>query len=182
MHRVSASSLHFLSPDFLVTLFSENNRIHFDGFLDEPTLLWNPRLRTSAGRFIPGSRKFPESFPAKIEVASYLCQEIDARSLINDTLAHEMIHYWLWIRRRSYGHTPEFLLKMKSMGVSRYNSVPCLRTPKYFYQCVNCKKDFSARKKLGPLACSDCCKRFANGQYDPRFKLILVNPGEFNYD
>ncbi|MEO5970776.1 MAG: SprT family zinc-dependent metalloprotease [Bdellovibrionia bacterium] len=182
MHRVSASSPDFLSPDFLTGLFSETNRTHFDGFLDEPILAWNPRLRTCAGRFIPGSRKFPESFPAKIEVASYLLEELDAIGLIRDTLAHEMIHYWLWVRRRPYGHTSEFLLKMKAMGVSRYNSVPRLGRLKYSYECVNCKKSFAARKKLGVLACSDCCKRFSKGNYDPRFKLILVNPVEVNYD
>jgi predicted SprT family Zn-dependent metalloprotease len=194
MHRVSApvsntlgnTSSNILGNIFVINLltrlFSENNRIHFDGFLDEPILIWNPRLRKCAGRFIPGSRKFPEAFPAKIEVASYLLKLKDASSQIDDTLAHEMIHYWLWVRCRPYGHTPEFLFKMKAMGVSRYNSVSRRRPFKYSYQCVNCRKDFPARKQLGDLACSDCCQQFSNGKYDPKFKLILVNCVGVNYD
>ncbi len=180
MHRVSASSPELLLPNFLIELFLENNRTHFDGFLDEPILLWNPRLRTCAGRFIPGSRKFPESFPAKIEIASYLLKESDAFCLVKDTLGHEMIHYWLWVRRRPYGHSPEFLLKMKEMGVSRYNWVPKPGTSGYSYKCVNCRKLFPARKKWDVLACLDCCNQFSEGKYDSRFKLILVNPVEVN--
>jgi len=101
---------------------------------------------------------------------------------MGDTLAHEMIHYWLWVRRRPYGHTAEFLLKMEAMGVSRYNPVPQLRPFKFVYQCLNCKKNFPARKRLGVLACSDCCEQFSQGKYDLKFKLILVNPIEVNYD
>jgi predicted SprT family Zn-dependent metalloprotease len=157
----------------LLTSFLEINNAHFDGFLDPPQLAWNSRLRTSAGRFIPGSRKFIMAFPPKIEIASYLSEEENAESLIYDTLAHEMIHYWLWVLKRPYGHTPEFLAKMKEMGVSRYNPVPRLRPYKYLYQCRICKKDFPARKKLGPLACASCCKQHAGGRYDPRFQLIL---------
>jgi predicted SprT family Zn-dependent metalloprotease len=162
-------------------LFLEINDLHFDGFLDIPDLCWNSRLRASAGRFIPGSRKFIKAFPPKIEIASYLVEEKNAPVLICDTLAHEMIHYWLWVRQRPYGHTPEFLSKMKKMGVSRYNPVPRVRPYKYLYHCLTCKKDFPARRKLGPLACADCCKRHAGGKYDSRFKLVLLQrarPGE----
>lgn len=161
------------TPDLLV-LFEEINQKHFEGFLDPPILHWNSRLRSSAGRFIPGSRKFPRAFPPKIDIASYLIEEKNALDLIKDTLAHEVIHYWLWVRRRPYGHSSEFLSKMKQMGVSRYNPVPRLRPLKYLYQCQTCNKDFPARRKLGPLACADCCKRYADGNYDVRFKLVLA--------
>lgn len=154
-------------------LFQEVNQQFFDGFLDCPDLVWNTRLRSSAGRFVPGSRKYFMTFPAKIEIASYLMEELKASELIRDTLAHEMIHYWLWVRKRPYGHTPEFLTKMREMGVSRYNSVPRLRPPKYLYQCQACKKDFPTQKRLGPLACAICCKAYSGGRYDARFKLIL---------
>jgi predicted SprT family Zn-dependent metalloprotease len=165
----------------LLALFLEINRVYFDGFLDPPLLHWNSRLRSSAGRFIPGSRKFWRAFPPKIEVASYLREEIKATALIYDTVAHEMIHYWLWVRRRPYGHTPEFLIKMKQMGVSRYNPVPRTRPYKYLYQCLSCQKNFPTRKKLGILACAQCCQKHSNGKYDPRFKLVLnrtLNAGE----
>jgi predicted SprT family Zn-dependent metalloprotease len=159
----------------LIALFDEINRLHFDTFMETPILAWNSRLRTCAGRFIPGSRKFWTECPPKIEVASYLLEEQNAEELIYDTVAHEMIHYWLWLRKRPYGHTAEFLARMKEMGVSRYNPVPRRRPVKYIYHCASCQKYFPARRILGPLACARCCKEFAYGKYDARYKLILCS-------
>jgi len=158
----------------LVLVFQELNQIHFDAFLDQPVLQWNSRLRSSAGRFIPGSRRFCESVPARIEIASYLLEEKDATVLIRDTVAHEMIHYWLWVRQKPYGHTPEFLSKMKKMGTPRYNPVPRARSFKYVYSCSTCKKAFPTRKKIGLLACGKCCKEFSEGRFDLQFKLVLT--------
>jgi predicted SprT family Zn-dependent metalloprotease len=154
-------------------LFERINSVHFDAFLEAPLLRWNSRLRSSAGRFVPGSRRFFREAPAAIEVASYLLEETNGLALVADTLAHEMIHYWLWVRRRPYGHTAEFMAKMRLMGVSRYNTVPRQRPPRYAYRCPACETEFLARRKLGILACARCCKTHANGRYDARFKLIL---------
>lgn len=166
----------------LKTAFAEINRLHFDDFLDAPVLEWNSRLRTSAGRFIPGSRKYWREYPAKIEIASYLLEEEASQTHIYDTLAHEMIHYWLWVRRRAYGHSAEFLTKMKLMGVSRYNPVPRKRPVKYLYHCATCNKYFPARKKLGPLACAKCCKEHSQGKYDVRFMLVLCQDQKIGGD
>ena len=158
----------------LLNLFQRVNEIHFDGFLEPPVLKWNSRLRSSAGRFIPGSRKWFLERPPVIEIATYLKEEIEAEKHLLDTIAHEMIHYWLWVRRRPYGHTPEFWEKMQLMGVSRYNPVPRLKPPKYLYRCPGCSRDFPARKKWGKLACATCCKTHSGGKFDIRFKLELV--------
>jgi predicted SprT family Zn-dependent metalloprotease len=157
----------------LLAAFTEINAKFFDDFLDPPLLSWNSRLRSSAGRFVPGSRKFFREAPPGIEIASYLLEETQAKDLVYDTLAHEMIHYWLWVRRQPYGHTPEFYSKMKAMGVSRYNTVPRTRKYRYVYRCSECTKEFPARKRLGVLACADCCKKHAGGKFDARFKLEL---------
>lgn len=158
----------------LEAIFEKVNEQYFDGFLEAPVLVWNPRLRSSAGRFVPGSRKWISEVPPRIEVATYLQEETAAETLIVDTVAHEMIHYWLWVRRRPYGHTEEFLQKMRAMGVSRYNPVPRLREPKYLYRCPACEKDFPTRRRLGVLACLECCKRESGGKFDRRFRLMLV--------
>ncbi len=158
----------------LEAIFQEINEKHFDGFLDAPVLAWNSRLRSAAGRFIPGNRKFFRQAPPTIEVASYLLEESGAEALIRDTVAHEMIHHWLWVRRKPYGHTEEFLTKMRLMGATRYNPVPKLRGPKYIYRCPACGKDFPARRKLGVLACLECCKKESGGKFDRRFKLEMV--------
>lgn len=164
----------FQKPElFLKKIFDEVNSAHFNGFLDVPLLLWNSRLRSCAGRFRPGSRKYLNEYPPRIEIASYLREEEQAFTFIRDTLGHEMIHYWLWVRRRPYGHTPEFYQKMEAMGVSRYNPVPRTRPYRYIYRCNSCCKEFPTRKKLGPLACAQCCKNYAGGRYDIRFKLVL---------
>jgi SprT-like protein len=170
------SGMHTEPPHLseLRQAFEEINRSHFDGFLEAPTLRWNSRLRSSAGRFFPGFRRLWKERPAAIEIASYLCEEPNSSALIRDTLAHEMIHYWLWIRRRPYGHTLEFSQKLKLMGVSRYNTVPRQRPYKYVYTCRSCAGEFKARRKLGPLACARCCKTHNGGRYDPRFRLELT--------
>ena len=157
----------------LAEIFNKINAESFDAFLDPPQLLWNSRLRASAGRFIPGSRKFLRARPPTIEIASYLLEEVQALDLIRDTVAHEMIHYWLWVRRRPYGHTPEFYARMRLMGVSRYNTVPRNRRYKYIYRCLACAKEFPARKRLGVLACADCCRQHTEGKFDRRFLLEL---------
>ncbi|MGK5082421.1 SprT-like domain-containing protein [Bdellovibrionota bacterium FG-1] len=157
----------------LLLVFEQINQKHFEGFMDPPVLRWNFRLRSSAGRFIPGSRKHLLDVPPVIEIASYLREEPEAEVLIADTLGHEMIHYWLWERRRPYGHTDEFWVKMCEMGVSRYNTVPRARPYRYLYRCAGCEKIYPARKRLGPLACAQCCKKHTKGRYDVRFQLYL---------
>ncbi len=167
--------------DQLLEFFQEINLRHFDGFLEPPVLKWNSRLRSSAGRFIPGSRKYFLQAPPTIEVASYLLEEERREELVKDTLAHEMIHYWLWVRRKPYGHTDDFWSKMTQMGVSRYNPVPRTRPYRYVYRCVACESEFPARRRLGRLACGKCCKRHAEGRYDLRFRLEFFRtalPGE----
>jgi predicted SprT family Zn-dependent metalloprotease len=157
----------------LSAYFAAVNQRHFDGFLEEPGLRFNSRLRASAGRFIPGRRNFLIDHPAIIEVATYLLSEPNARELIADIIAHEMIHYWLWVRRLPYGHTAEFRQKMRIMGVSRYNPVPRLRPYRYLYRCLGCQGEFPAKRRLGTLACRKCCKKHSGGRYDSRFKLHL---------
>lgn len=154
-------------------IFEKFNQEHFSGALALPVLRWNKRLRSSAGRFVPGSYRFLTTIHPVIEIASYLKTEERARELIADTLGHEMIHYWLWARRKPYGHTPEFWKKMQEMGVSRYNSVPRSRPYKYVYACPGCEKEFKTRKRLGRLACASCCNQHNRGKFDFRFKLVL---------
>lgn len=156
-------------------LFGEINEKHFDGFLDAPVLRWNSRLRSSAGRFIAGRRRFISMKPPVIEIASYLLKEENGYALVVDTLAHEMIHYWLWVRAKAYGHTPEFIKKMKQMGVSRYNPVPKRRPPKYLYRCIACTTEIPARRRLRKnVACAACCNQKNNGKYDLSFRLVMI--------
>ncbi len=157
--------------------FEQLNQQFFDGFLEPPVLRWNSRLRASAGRFIPGSRKWHVEQPPVIEIASYLLErEEDAGFWILDTLGHEMIHYWLWVRHRPYGHTEEFWQKMKAIGVSRYNQVPKRRPFLHMYRCPGCNQEFPTRRKLSKkFACAKCCKKHNRGFFDSKFRLEWVS-------
>lgn len=163
-----------LEVNLLIQYFHEWNDSHFEGLLALPELRWNSRLRTAAGRFSPPRRPFAwRGDSAVIEIASYLLEKTEGQELVRDTLGHELIHYWLWARGKPYGHTREFLQKMKSMGVSRYNDHPKRNPIRYLYRCLHCSKAYPARKKLQNLACASCCKKYSRGRYHARFKLVF---------
>ncbi len=158
----------------LSDIFSSLNQQHFSGELPLPKLTWNSRLRSSAGRFCPGSRNILKPRAPLIEIASYL-QELDDGLLhITDTLLHEMIHYWLWIKHKPYGHTPEFHHIMKRVGARRYNPVPKLSAVKYWYECPRCLHKSPARRRLGSVACLSCCKKWNQGKYHENFRLRIA--------
>ena len=156
----------------LVRIFSEWNLREFGGQLRIPTVRFNSRLKTSAGRFIP----HPSG--AIIEIASYLCEEENGENMIKDTLGHEMIHFWLWVNEKPYGHTSEFKEKMEAIGVSRYNSVPRHRPFKHIYTCKSCEQKIFVRKKLTKAACAACCNQYAEGKYHSHYILRLVASGD----
>ncbi|MGZ3704249.1 MAG: hypothetical protein ACXVC4_20835, partial [Bdellovibrionota bacterium] len=89
---------------------------------------------------------------------------------------HEMIHYFLWHRRRPHGHTPEFHRIMNKVGAKRYNPVPKERAFKHYYACPNCKKGFPTRRRLTASACMGCCQRFNHGRYSEKFRLERTAP------
>jgi predicted SprT family Zn-dependent metalloprotease len=156
----------------LVRIFSDWNLKSFGGKLPIPEIRWNPRLKTSAGRFIPGHDK------CIIEIAVYLSEESDADELIRDTVGHEMIHYLLWLQEKPYGHTPEFRKIMDAIGVSRYNPVPKQRPFKHCYECTSCDQKIFVRKRLEGAACAACCNQYSAGKYEVQYRLKLVASDE----
>ena len=171
MHRTFASS----KVVDLQKLFHEINRKHFGDILPLPKVSWNSRLRSTAGRFRPAKRRFrriPEE--ALIEIAAYLLEEEKGEELIRDTLAHEMIHFWLWVLKKPYGHTKEFHEKRREMGVGMYNPVPKRRPVKYRYQCPSCKREYPARRRLAQHACRKCCHEHNGGRFHHKFRLKLL--------
>jgi predicted SprT family Zn-dependent metalloprotease len=155
----------------LETIFHELNGRHFGTELPLPKLSWNSRLSSTAGRFCPGSRQPLRPRPPHIEVAAYLRDLPDGVQHVRDTMLHEMIHYFLWHRRRPHGHTPEFHQILKRLGAKRYNTVPRERPYKHWYECPECRQGFPARRRLGVSACAKCCERFNHGRYHEKFRL-----------
>lgn len=161
-------------PD-LTPYFDRINHQHFAGLLEPVELKWNRRLSKASGRFIPLRKRMGYRLEACIELASFLAFRPDFENQIENTMGHEMIHYWLWLRGQPYGHTAEFIRKMEEMGVSRYNRVTHQSISRYRYTCPVCSVGVDSSRILkGNLACSLCCKKYNNGRYDPRFKMIRV--------
>ena len=159
-------------PD-LNLIFEEWNHSHFGGELPPPVLRWNSRLRSSAGRFIPGRRLLSGGWrESVIEIATYLRDEAEALHHIRDTMGHEMIHYHLYLVGLPYGHGPEFRVMMRRLGVSRYNKNPKRQPEKYLYSCGTCGEEFRARRKWRkPRACKRCCVEHNGGRYSEKFRL-----------
>jgi predicted SprT family Zn-dependent metalloprotease len=153
----------------LESIFQDLNRIHFEAELPLPRLNWNSRLSSAAGRFCPGRVSLGQK--ALIEIASYLKGIDGGIDHIRDTMLHEMIHYWLWHKKRPYGHTAEFRQIMRRTGAKRYNPVPKLRPVKYRYQCPECLVTVPARRRLADVACAACCKKFNAGVYSKKYRL-----------
>jgi predicted SprT family Zn-dependent metalloprotease len=129
---------------------------------------------------VPGRRNalFWQQAKASIEIANYLkTHDSDPQKnkvYISDTLGHEMIHYWLWLEKKPYGHTPEFHKKMKEMGVSRYNQNPKSVEYRYRYFCLTCETTYPGRKMMAKAACRKCCVQYSGGAYDTRYILEIV--------
>ncbi len=162
----------------LEEIFHQLNEKHFGSALPKPRLLWNSRLRSSAGRFCPGSRNPLKPKMPEIEVASYLSEHEDSVVHITDTLLHEMVHYYLWFQKKPYGHTPEFHQILKRVGARRYNPIPKLSPVKYWYECRQCRKKIPARRKIRTSACADCCKSYNRGYFSEKFLLVLSTEGQ----
>jgi predicted SprT family Zn-dependent metalloprotease len=145
--------------------------------LQSPSELgWNSRLSSTAGRFCTGSRNPLLPRPPVIEVATYLRDVPDGSTHVRDTVLHEMIHYYLWFKRRPHGHTPEFHQILKRVGAKRYNPVPKERKWKHWYECSNCQTGFHTRRKLAPSACLNCCERFNQGRFHLKYQLLRHDP------
>ncbi len=160
--------------------YDQINQAHFEGLLPQPLLRWNSRLKSSAELFIPGARVSRLGWrldrPPVIEIASYLLELPHplAEVHVKDTLGHEMIHYWLYLRRQPFGHTSEFRRKMNEMGVSRYNRVPQLRSRIHVYGCSTCGSEIRSQRRMKNVACKKCCIRYANGRYDSQYEVTWI--------
>lgn len=133
---------------------------------------WNPRMRTAAGRaFWPAAR---------IELNPMLHRfphEETGRTLKHE-LAHLIAHDRAG-RRRIAPHGVEWMRACTELGIPgerACHNLPVQRrviARKHAYVCTRC---LSVIHRVRPLArvvaCASCCRRFSQGRYDPRFRLI----------
>lgn len=96
-------------------LFREYNRDYFNGELpDDLPVIWNYRLRTTAGRahyYRVGNTRLIDA--EKIELNPHL---LDTEEKIFNTLIHEMVHAWFaHLNGYCCKHGPPFQRKMNSI-------------------------------------------------------------------
>ena len=99
-----------IQDEFIYEVFDKLNKQYFEGKLPYIRILWSEafghgKYFKQFGDFIalPGKRPF-------IRLSRKLCDEPKQIAL---TLYHEMVHFWLYVNKKPWGHTLEFKKKMK---------------------------------------------------------------------
>ena len=139
-------------------------------------VVWDPRLRTSAGR--ADCRRGVVTLNPRLR--EHGATEVDR------TLRHELAHLLAQSRsgrRRVTPHGEEWRRACHDLGIPderRCHSLPFpvqARQRRYLYRCPGCAKDFPRVHRIRRgLACLSCCRRYNRGRYDKRFQLRLVEP------
>ena len=141
--------------------------------LDLVTVRWNPRLRSTAGY---------ASFPSwRIELNPRL---IPFEGQVDRTLKHELAHliaYHRNKRRRIDPHGREWQQACADLGIAgepAHHRLPFPRATmqrNHAYQCPSCKTVVGrVRPFKRATACLACCRKYAGGAFDPRFKFVKV--------
>jgi SprT protein len=135
---------------------------------------WNPRLKTCAGR---------ADYKAKLISLNPLLQA-HGREEIDRTFRHELAHFLAQFRagrKRILPHGEEWQSACHDLGIGdekRCHNLPFpvrQRARRFLYKCPNCKRDFPRVRKIRrAIACLACCRAHNRGDFDPRFRLNLV--------
>lgn len=135
---------------------------------------WSRRLRSTAGRAEPGA--------ARILLNCRLAAQGEAE--IDRTLRHELAHLLAHFRagrRRIAPHGPEWRQACADLGIAGEARCHTLPFPvhrqrrRYLYHCPQCRREFARTRLIRRAsACLDCCRAFARGRYDERFRLRIV--------
>ncbi len=135
---------------------------------------WNNRMRTAVGR---------ADYAHDLIWLNPLLQNFGAEE-IDRTLRHELAHLLAQFRarrRRISPHGTEWRAACRDLGL--VNEAACHQLPmparrierRYLYRCQSCAAEFPRVRRLRRRsACVSCCRKFADGKYDPRFTLRLV--------
>src|SRR5438094_7775169 len=142
---------------------------------------WNPRLKTCAGR---------ADFREKLISLNPLLRDVRAglafnREEIDRTLRHELAHLLAQFRvgrRRIAPHGPKWREACRDLGIAdeaRCHNLPFASKsfpPRFVYVCPNCRQEFPRVRRIRrAIACLACCRKHNGGNFDPRFRLKLVD-------
>lgn len=137
-------------------------------------VVWNPRLKTAAGR---------ADYRAKMISLNPRLHDHGATE-IDRTLRHELAHFLAQFRagrRRISPHGPEWRAACRELGIAaelRCHTLPfpiSQRPRRFLYKCPNCQRDFPRVRRIRRvIACLACCRAHNRGEFDPKFRLRLV--------
>ena len=150
--------------------------LELDQVAEKVTVVWNKRLRTTAGRAY--------SALAKIELnprLQLLSEDLRDQE-IQQTFLHELAHVVAFSRYpkvKIQPHGPEWKTACADLGIpgeERCHDLNLGRTTmrkNYAYICPVCEEVIYRVKRMKrSVACYTCCKSNNNGKYDSRYKLI----------
>ena len=139
------------------------------------TVRWNPRLRTTAGLALCHRR----------EVMLHPELKKISEAEVDRTLRHELAHLLAHARagrKRIAPHGAEWRQACIDLGIpneSRTHQLPFVRQQqqrKFFYRCPSCQETLSrVRKPRRKIACLACCRKYAGGKYEERFRFEVVS-------
>ena len=135
---------------------------------------WNGRMRTTVGR---------ADFRRCLISLNPALREFGAAE-IDRTLRHELAHLlaqFRFYRRRILPHGRQWRKACCDLGIRDEGA--CHKLPldgrqlrrRFIYRCRNCQRNFPRVRRIRrAIACLACCRKFASGNYDERFRLKLV--------
>jgi SprT protein len=136
---------------------------------------WNPRLRTTAGL----------AFYHYDEVFLNPALKNISEAEIEKTLRHELAHLLARDRSRQKQiapHGKEWRQACIDLGIPKEKTthqLPFTRSKQqrnFFYRCPRCDQRLNrVRKPLRDIACLSCCRKYAQGKYDKRFRYQLID-------
>jgi predicted SprT family Zn-dependent metalloprotease len=142
-------------------------------------VVWNPRLRSTAGRAFCRGRRDRSAGIGTVELNPLLRTLSPGET--GRTLRHELAHLVARARhpnRRLDPHGREWRAACADLGIPGEAVTHALPLPRraqarpYRYRCPGCAVEFDRARPLSRnAACGTCCNRHARGRYDARFRL-----------
>ena len=142
---------------------------------DEVHVVWNTRMRTSAGR--------AHYHDCRIELNPRLVSIENGATEVERTFLHELAHLVAHHRNRGrkiQPHGREWRQACADVGIPGegvYHQLPVQGRKirrQYAYSCPVCGTEFErVRRFRRAVACYDCCRANCGGQYDDRYRLIM---------
>ncbi|MFB1051773.1 SprT family protein [Paraliobacillus sp. JSM ZJ581] len=140
---MNASQLHQLVNRISLTYFDKP-------FID--SVAFNPRLRTTGGRYLPSQRKIELN-------EKYLT--VYGMSEFEGIIKHELCHYHLHIEGKGYKHGDrDFKWLLSKTGSPRYcQPLPTLKSELlHKYRCTKCKQVYRRKRRINTskFCCGKC--------------------------